>query len=323
MKVFCSLLLLATLFCISPTNARLTAFMRQQPPPPRPPPDYQHLASCAAAATKEECTGGLAQEAANVALKCNQTEEAQIISDSCRKNAYGTYCGLAGFVLPMISRNFSIQCRSAMQGQCSQDCKNFLNFVRSELGCCINAMLNSTTDPFPFLAPFRYAVWRRCSIPTVTDECSASSVKLSTTVQKTNCSADQLAQQIMTGVTCKKSYIQPVLDALDQKGNCDMVKQAISDSCGVNKAGKYCTSMQSSTTDEVTTLKQTCNNPNGCTQECTQGLLKFQNELGCCMNNLYNSTLAGVSAPRLNFLSYQSYMQCGLTSPGRCPPKYL
>ena len=173
MKVFWYLFLCTSLFCIS-TDAGLSSpwhhpFSHEITA--RDDIDYRHLASCGAVAAKVLCNNGEFQEAATLALKCNMTQNAEDISSGCQKNRYGTYCALAIYLRPTISENYTAFC---MGSNCTQECKNLLTFVRNELGCCASVMLDSTSSSYNLLNPFKYALWHKCSVEMITEECARS-----------------------------------------------------------------------------------------------------------------------------------------------------
>ena len=54
-----------------------------------------------------------------------------------------------------------------------------------------------------------------------------------------------------------------------------------------------------------------------CSDGCREGLRRFNNELGCCLNNIYNNSFVGEYLP---FAAYSLWSNCGLESesPGFC-----
>ena len=54
-----------------------------------------------------------------------------------------------------------------------------------------------------------------------------------------------------------------------------------------------------------------------CSDECREGLRQFNDELGCCLNNIYNNTFVGEHLP---FAGNELWTRCGIISesPGFC-----
>ena len=53
-----------------------------------------------------------------------------------------------------------------------------LTFVRSELGCCINLSYNTSTFTFYTPDAFSNALWENCGVEPVTEESTASPIRL-------------------------------------------------------------------------------------------------------------------------------------------------
>ena len=100
----------------------------------------------------QECTNGLYQELADLALRCGQSQAAQNLFNGCQQNPMGVYCGIAtGEKIPAILA----ACRGS---NCTPQCRNLLMNIRNELGCCINVILNDTSDQYytPLLLIIHY-----------------------------------------------------------------------------------------------------------------------------------------------------------------------
>ena len=216
----------------------------------------------------------------------------------------------------VLSNNYTEFCTG---NSCTKECKDLLTFVREELGCCANVMLNSTSSAYANLDMFKYSLWHKCSVETITEECAQSTVKLPQ-VDKKDCPVDVFLGELAT-IACKKTYIQPTLDAVVKKGGCKLIEQAVMEGCGVDKAGKYCTADEGHAVDELEPLVTECSGDMNCSSSCAQHLKKFSGDFGCCTNTIFNNTLTGILTRRFDFFSYRKWAQCGVATPGICKTK--
>ena len=98
----------------------------------------------------QQCTNGLAQERADLAFRCGQSQEAQDLLKVCQQNPMGVYCGIAASH-KITGEEIAIlfACRGS---NCTPQCRNLLMNIRNELGCCLNMILNFSSEhytPYP------------------------------------------------------------------------------------------------------------------------------------------------------------------------------
>ena len=87
-----------------------------------------------------------------------------------------------------------------------------------------------------------------------------------------------------------------------------------------NSLMNFTTSWQSQVRDECFvnfTLYVDTTPTTTCSDDCQEGLRRFNDELGCCVNSVYNNSFLGKYGP---FAEYSLWSNCGLEaeSPGFC-----
>ena len=80
--------------------------------------------------------------------------------------------------------------------------------------------------------------------------------------------------------------------------NMTFIATGTQDNCRPNSNGLYC-GQYITYIDEVSNIETTCATAltSGCTAECSNLLMLFHNELGCCINPVFNSTSSGLFRP--------------------------
>ena len=166
---------------------------------------------------------------------------------------------------------------------------------------------------------FTHDLWSSCNVDPVTEECSSSTV----TIPRPNsesCPLDTLLERIAE-VSCDPRYSQPIVDALSRAQGCELVRQLMLEQCSINEAGQLCAvELQNllRLTSSIT-ISGVCDDTSTCSQACSQQLQALRGSSGCCINtNIVNGSLVGILAPREEWLSYDFWLRCGLTTPGVC-----
>ena len=262
--------------------------------------DFDQLRRCQGIIYDQQCNNGQAQETVNLGLRCNLPSLAIQAQNVCRRNSDGLYCGLA---INYIYEVDSIEetCATAITSSCTTQCRDLLMFIRNELGCCVNLIFNSTTNSLLFMPEvFNNSLWTTCGVAPVTETCSSSSISLDTTIDvDPNCDIAEEGIEL----TCTKRFLDPVVDALEDAGDCQAYVGAVMEGCGVNEEGERCIT-QSTLFSQFTQAQVACSlTDTTCTEGCTQALEDFSDVGGCCVNNLFNGSLAGIAVPRYDFLS--------------------
>ena len=283
--------------------------------------DFDQLRRCQGIIYDQQCSNGQAQETANLGLRCNLTSLAIQAQNVCRRNADGLYCGLAIHYIYEVDSIEEI-CATAITSSCTTQCRDLLMFIRNELGCCVNLIFNSTTNSLLFMPEvFNNSLWTTCGVAPVTETCSSSPISsspisLNTTIDiDPNC--DMIAEKGIE-LTCTKRFLDPVVDALEDAGDCQAYVGAVMEGCGVNEEGERCIT-QLAIFSQLSQAQVACSlTDTTCTEVCTQALEDFSDVGGCCVNNLFNGSLAGIAVPRYDILSFEFWSNCGVDTLGTC-----
>ena len=129
------------------------------------------------------------------------------------------------------------------------------------------------------------------------------------------CDETNFLQQILCRIACTRTYTEPLREVLIDNG-CEDPLNAILGFCIANEAGQYCIGLDDIYND-IYEVNEVCNNNNTCEPSCAEALGILNDEYGCCLNSLLNTTDTGTPA----FLSFELWLQCGLTPPGICGPR--
>ena len=93
---------------------------------------------------------------------CNVETFISALVDACRVNENGDFCSTLAQNLAIDNSNIQRSCTSS--STCSNDCRDAIKMFRSDAGCCINALYNSTTSG---TSTTSYELWSRCGVDTV------------------------------------------------------------------------------------------------------------------------------------------------------------
>ena len=171
-------------------------------------------------------TTNYAQDALNAASKCGAASTAYIsaVEGVCRKNPdTGDYCGSA--LLDVIGSLEALP--QVCSSSCSSQCRDRIRSVLNSAGCCSNSnsAVNVVVSPYLSLCGL--------SLPSA---CPASSLNIPS-ASAGFCSLLNI-QDIIFGFRCRKSNIQPILDAL-KSANCDDFTTTVESDCSYRN-GQYC-----------------------------------------------------------------------------------
>lgn len=258
--------------------------------------------ACNQVLASEVCTNGQYQEYASLSQRCNDSVVVQFYQDVfCAYNQMDIFCGLANYSL--LLSNIAIFCNNSSPS-CSQDCRDHLIRARSELGCCINAVIDIDEQ-------FAYPMWSRCGVEPVTRKCSTSFTLPPIQVDPT-CDEDAYLERSRS-ITCRQPYVEGLRERLTTEG-CQGLADEIT-FCKANQFGTYCDTLEEYNFESNLTLASwSCRNISICDPLCIETLDNIINTLGCCFNDRYNTT----NSDQYYWLSYEFWSMCGLESPGLC-----
>ena len=267
---------------------------------------------CASKVLEYECSSNVAQRLADIALGCNNQALARNTANACARSERGELCGAATTrVMLEETLNASLCYGAVGVGVCPSTCRSFLEFGRSQLGCCINTYINVTGSSL-YGTYVDYHLWNLCNVelPPATG-CGNSPVTVSPTASAQTCT--QAEYFTRTGqYQCMPRVGQPLVDALLSNRRCYPFAKAFVDGCYVNPNGQFCTEIVSSYS--LLTLQTNCISNSTCSSSCRSAVTNITRAYGCCVN-VYNTSDVGIQDPSL---SYSVWSSCGVESPGFC-----
>ena len=93
------------------------------------------------------CTTNIAfyKDLLEILANCGASENARLASNYCaRDEEADVYCGTAESYSALLGMTLDTCGAAIAIGNCSDNCRNTLKFIRSELGCCTNVFFNNT-----------------------------------------------------------------------------------------------------------------------------------------------------------------------------------
>jgi hypothetical protein len=260
---------------------------------------------CLNVLSNEVCTNGFYEDYAYVATQCSESSTAQNLQDLCSRNSMGTICATVNE-----PDRFPIQRACDSSTTCSNQCRDLLNDVRNRLGCCVS-VYNSTDYPQSI---YRYSLWSMCNVEPITEQCTPS-FPLHDFIPGA-CSTDY-QQQLYSRVICRTEFLEATNDALQQTPGCNPFFNTQDLSfCAVDEQGRYCE--LSDLFLHVQLAQTACDNSENCNSTCIETLTDTISTAGCCFISTYNNT----EVERWDWLSYDFWQECGLTSPGFCEQRF-
>ena len=284
--------------------------------------DFTELQRCSKLAFESICSADptIYAEQLELAANCTDSEAAVVLANQCTRDSdSGLYCGALYAYVSDFNAILATCSGAMMGGNCSEDCKNRLIGIRDELGCCINAVVNTTSNPFSFHHPaFASSLWRACGVASATSNCTG---ELSYTIASSpppaglDCSYREIYD-------CNDpdffDNIQRNLDELD--ATCQVFLDHAMDTCSTSeKSGTDCFDydIEIDIITYITPIQSSCAvNQQTCSDDCKQNLQQFVDARGCCLNSLYNSTFGALSGLNFTFLRDRAiFTQCGVVPP--------
>ena len=119
------------------------------------------------------CTTNIAfyKDLLEILVNCGASENARLASNYCaRDEEADVYCGMAESYSALLGMTLDTCGAAITIDNCSDNCRNTLKFIHSELGCCTNAFFNNTL--FLFYAPvLSYFLWSSCDVDQPNSTC--------------------------------------------------------------------------------------------------------------------------------------------------------
>ena len=299
----CNLILLLLCLCFHNAHHMSTSkgvFKRQT----------QDQDQCGDIFSREACTNGYYEDYAYLSARCSGREFAQNFQDFCSVNAMGMLCAT---IEPPDTGSIQSVCGTSPT-ICSPECASNLTNIRAELGCCVNAYNttifgNSDQNSDQFV--YSWSLWSLCGVEPVTERCTPS-FDLPTGTDAT-CNLLDAQELLYSRVLCRAEFLESIHSALTSGGCPDEYTTSLNSSCSVDGDGEYC-ALRDNLFDQFLNASTNCPNTDSCNISCIDSLNSIVEMSGCCFISEFNSSF---EEPR-DFLSYEFWQRCGLTSPGFC-----
>ena len=278
--------------------------------------DISILRKCANLTAATECSVGSARDVANVYYECNEriTGE-QVYRYYCSQNEQNLYCGTAYYYLNE-ARNTAAACATSATN-CTDDCRSRLMYLRNQLGCCLNLFFNNSLGLANFGQTFSYSLWRGCDIePRLVDQMCSAQPEVIPPGRDETCTNPEAR---LPPIICTRAYIDALNGALSRESDCEGFEQVHLEQCGINANGDTCLDNPSLYAFGSRSLN-TCTDSSVCDPDCLQNLQRLNDSAGCCINNFINTTFNRYIGLTFNYLSYDFWDMCNLTTPGVCQP---
>ena len=279
-------------------------------------PSFDAYLQCQNVASDAQCTSGLQQEVFSIAKDCGQDMLANVARYSCGINSDGTHCGLGIEIASTVSLSDVQSCFSSTS--CTSTCRFRINSLRNQLGCCAGYLTETFRSDSNILSG---NLWSRCGvspgplceIPTFTSNVS----------QPMTCSLSEVNRQIIAQ-RCRPSSSEEIFDNLLNADGCGSLAQVHVEACTVADNGQFC-----SLKTDVSSFRGVAQNcaahlsSSSCSSSCRSSLSTFRNVFGCCINSIFNGTLAAVHPSSsfrqiLPYFSNSLWSRCNVASPGMC-----
>lgn len=202
---------------------------------------------------------------------------------------------------------------------CTDSCRDALQDLKSNIGCCLNDLYNTT---LPFSNFLNAGLWSACGVISP-DFCGDSTLTPGSVIANGNCSDfNDLIEQLYSRFYCNADVFRLYLDNYQQCGYHDQYDLFIN-LCRVTENDELCgvlvTSTISNASSYLGAVNSECLQQNftqGCTHTCQTALNNVKSTIGCCVN-LYNS-FPNATNPAL-------WSACGISFPSAelCPSTLL
>lgn len=174
---------------------------------------------CNAVVTREICTNGYYEDYAYVITRCGQYSTARSIQNACRSNSVGTFCGSIDFDSEM----FDAVCGGSTT-TCSTECMDLLNTTRTEAGCCVKVLNDTSFQPV-----LSYSLWSLCGVEPVTEDCGPSPFDLPSERDPT-CTLSNFLTPLYSRVLCRAEFLVSIRNALLATPGCESAADQYSNS---------------------------------------------------------------------------------------------
>ena len=138
------------------------------------------------------------------------------------------------------------------------------------------------------------------------------------------CSMDEFSRR-QSAILCDPSNVGNGQQLVDIYNECryDSAARILVQSCSRDENGRFCYQLGQNASNYTYSVTTNCPRLSNyseyqCTNSCKDALQNSKSNLGCCLNDLYNTTL-----PSSNFLNTDLWSACGVNRPDFCSDSTL
>ena len=268
--------------------------------------------------SKIECTQMHREAVFDVFTQCGRDDLAEDLVDNCRTTKNVT-CNELSLLIPFrnpmeIRSCYSDDTFDELILPCTAECREDLEvYVDDILGCCSRNMLEDELIlKIPSVALISLLIdmcnvsllrQDRCTTPSTLRYTPSGAVEPSCTTNEVSRRLDEL--------TCNPAYLEPRIALAKSCGFPANEEPALA--CEEDGDGVICISYSADSTALDQVELNCIDGANDCTKECHAAVLSFRENLGCCVNNLFNHSFHSIYAA-----SYELWSQCGIETVGVC-----
>lgn len=257
-------------------------------------PTSQDLEYCDSIRNDVFCLSGLGQRVVNISLSCGQSIEEEFTE--CARSESGAFCGSLVSLNTLTRRYLEGNCSRAITSNiCSTQCRNHLETFRSELGCCINAHLNTSSYQSTRLS-VNYSLWNLCGVPLPAMECQNHGLNFNVPVTAQKCMNESIQAVNFITMICESDVAQPYINGLLADTRCSQINlnyaKSIINFCSMNPSGEFCFPLVISYEAENNQyIHSICYSEisnvsySDCRPACRNKLMEGKYALGCCVNH--------------------------------------
>ena len=275
------------------------------------------------------CSASFAQDTAMLYKECER--DFSFHESRCRVDEQGDYCGSFSDNLDIVklASEACLNQTTTTTMTCSNECRQRLQVLKEDMGCCINEVLNTTTiGPANHLRLFEYSLWKTCGIDSPPENCPPSTLaKVPKPKTTGNCRFQEFFLRRFQ-IECKDSTLKALADDYNAHG-CQQVSADLPKACSITEKGVWCVEKfltnLTSTLSLMNLAQFHCSGNGNCTAECRTALQGIRSNLGCCINNLFNNNYFRLIDTEALFFSVlaknEVWNRCGVTHRNSCKIK--
>ena len=222
---------------------------------------------------------GYGQQVVDIYNECSYDAktagQARRLVQSCTRDKNGRFCYELRQNASKYANSVTENCprlSNYSEYQCTNSCRDALQNLKLNLGCCLNNLYNTTLAFRNFL---NTGLWSACGV-NHPDFCSDNTLIQGSVTTSGNCSDSRdLFERLHGQFTCNAEVFHPYLDIYKQCGNHDIYETYIN-ACRVTDNDELCVVIHvySNVTSYLRVVESECqmNSTQGCTHSCQSSI---------------------------------------------------